>query len=190
MCKCKNGRLNYQNAAKVKALCISLRLVSGRFGNWASWSMERNMLGTTVEATSASSQQPWLWSVGPLWSFWWVWLWRENFVLAWIEDISFLKSFMSGMCMPGLAMATPTPCWGIAEWPLRTRGMLPLTFSLTHTGVAWPYPQMLQKRKYPRDLISLAWGTPTSVAEAGYVIWPFSRPFYVPSVFIPWRWRV
>lgn len=159
--------IKFPNPTKVKTLFITLRLVSGQFGNWASWSMEKSMLGTIAEATSASSRRPWHWLAGLLWCFWWVWLWMGNFVLAWMEDTSFLKSSMSRPCMAGLAMASPPPLMRNSRAASENQREVPSPLSLTHIGVALTCPQMLQRRRYSRDLVSLAWRTPTGAAEAG-----------------------
>lgn len=152
------------------------RLVSGRFGNWASWSMEKNMLVTIVEATSASSLQPWLWSAGLLWCFWWVSLWIENCCSSLSGKHDFSKVlYVQGCCMIGLS---PTRDSRATLEKLREAS------PLAHTGSTVPCLKMFPHRDAPSTLF-------LSVIEAGYVIWSFSGTFFlIIFVFIPWKSRV
>lgn len=120
------------NPAKVKGALLSL--LGWRVGDseTGTWSMEKNMLGTTVEAISASSQQPWLWLAGLQWG-----VSGESVTGKPCSGLNgkhlCSKSWMSKICMTGLAvLASPTS--SMRNSPMRNQREAPIPLCVIHIG--------------------------------------------------------
>lgn len=80
--------------------------------------------------------------------------------------------YVQGCCVPGLPMASsPLPTRNSTAALENLRGKLPYLVPLLDTCLGGSaVPSATPKERYYRDLVSLAWRTLTSVAEAGCVI--------------------